>query len=153
MNMRRIVLALLITLIVASGIVAQQEPAIEYGKTEELKGVTKFFVDVGTDLSKREKIVNQIKKKLPSLVFVERAEDAEVVLVYSEEQSPRLVGGTSILDPLGIGYAMRRIDANRIRILWSFRMKKKSVFQNQPSSNFANDFVKEYKKANGGKSS
>ncbi len=148
--MKSIALAGLVGLIVASGLVAQQDPSIEYGKSEELKGVTKFFVDAGTDLSKRGKIVDQIKKKLPALVFVERPEDAEITLVYSEEQSPRLVKGTSILDPLGTGYAMRRIDANRIRILWSFRMKKKNVFQNQPVTNFANDFAKEYRKVNGG---
>jgi hypothetical protein len=147
--MRKIAIVWLAVLMGSFMVVAQQEPTIEYGKAEELKGVTKFFVDTGSDLSKHDKIVGLIKKKLPALVFVDRAEDAEIVLVYSEEQSPRLVSGTSILDPLGTGHAMRRIDANRIRILWNFRMKKKNVFQDEPSTNFANDFVKEYKKANG----
>jgi hypothetical protein len=148
-KMRKMVLLWLAILIVASAVLARQEPTIEYGKPEEFKGVTRFFIDTGTDLSKRDKIVRQIKKKLPALIFVDRTEDADILLVYSEEQSPRLVRGTSLLDPLGTGYAMRQIDASRIRILWNFRMKKKNMFQNEPSTNFANDFVKEYKKANG----
>ncbi len=60
--MRRIASAWLMALIAVSGVIAQQGSAIEYSKAEELKGITKFFVDAGKNLSKREKIVNQIKR-------------------------------------------------------------------------------------------
>jgi hypothetical protein len=58
---------------------------IEYGELAELNGVTKIYVDTGTDLSGRENIINVIRKELSNVVVVSRIEEAEAVLIYSSD--------------------------------------------------------------------
>jgi hypothetical protein len=68
------------------------QSAMEYGQREELKGVNKIFVDTGTDLSGRENIIKIIQNELPTIVVVSRAEEAEVVLIYSSDSYSILSG-------------------------------------------------------------
>lgn len=68
------------------------QSALEYGEREELRGVTKIFVDTGTDLSGRENIIKIIKNELPTIVVVSRPEEAEVVLIYSSDSYSILSG-------------------------------------------------------------
>lgn len=68
------------------------QSGIEYGGREELKGITKIFVDTGTDLSGRENIVKIIKTELPAIVVMSRPEDAEVILIYSSDSYTILSG-------------------------------------------------------------
>ena len=70
----------------------QAQSAIEYGEREELKGITKIFVDTGTDLSGRENIIKIIKNELPTIVVVSRVEEAEIVLIYSSDSYSILSG-------------------------------------------------------------
>jgi hypothetical protein len=70
----------------------QAQTAIEYGEREELKGISKVFVDTGTDLSGRENIIKIIKNELPTIVVVSRIEEAEVVLIYSSDSYSILSG-------------------------------------------------------------
>lgn len=68
------------------------QSSMEYGQREELKDVTKIFVDTGTDLSGRENIIRIIKNELPNMAVVSRVEEAEVVLIYSSDSYSILSG-------------------------------------------------------------
>lgn len=68
------------------------QSAIEYGERDELRGITKVFVDTGTDLSGRENIIKIIKNELPTIVVVSRVEEAELVLIYSSDSYSILNG-------------------------------------------------------------
>src|SRR5215208_4375162 len=68
------------------------QSAFEYGQPEELQGITKIFVDTGTDLSGRENIIRLIKNELPAIVVVSRVEEAELVLIYSSDSYSILSG-------------------------------------------------------------
>lgn len=71
---------------------SQAQSAIEYGEREELRGITKIFVDTGTDLSGRENIIKIIRKDLPTVVVVSRVEEAELILIYSSDSYSILSG-------------------------------------------------------------
>lgn len=71
---------------------SQAQSAIEYGEREELRGITKIFVDTGTDLSGRENIIKIIRTALPAIVVVSRVEEAELVLIYSSDSYSILSG-------------------------------------------------------------
>jgi hypothetical protein len=62
----------------------------EYGKADELKGVTKIFIFTGSDTYSRDQIIKAIehqqkKGSMPDLKLVDRAEDADVLLTFSEK--------------------------------------------------------------------
>lgn len=75
--------AILLLLLITGN--SQAQSAIEYGERDELRGITKIFVDTGTDLSGRENIIKIIKKELPTIVVMSRGEDAEIILIYSSD--------------------------------------------------------------------
>jgi hypothetical protein len=77
---------------------SQAQSAIEYGERGELKGITKIFVDTGTDLSGRENIIKIITNELPNIVVVSRVEDAELVLIYSSDSYSILTGISNSLN-------------------------------------------------------
>lgn len=120
-----------------------QKPRFEYGSSEELKGVTKIFISTDTETRARPNIIKEINKKkreLSGLEIVERAEDAEVLLVYEATVSGRKVTGH--------GYAAKPMGENRLRILLDFDDRRASLLERRPSTNFARAFIKAYLKAN-----
>ena len=121
----------------------------EYGKPEELKGITVIFVDTGSDLKAHEKIVKEIREKLPSLIIADSAEKAEVILVYSEHERPRLANGTTIVPIIaGGGRVVRPLGENKVRILMDYKGTDKGLFDDAVSLKFAKEFIKVYLKAN-----
>lgn len=88
--MRAIAVIFLLLLVVTGQLHAQS--AIEYGERDELRGITKIFVDTGTDLSGRENIIKIIKNELPTIVIMSRVEDAEIILIYSSDSYSILSG-------------------------------------------------------------
>lgn len=88
--MRALAVIFLPLLVVTGQLHAQS--AIEYGERDELRGITKIFVDTGTDLSGRENIIKIIRNDLPAIVVVSRVEEAEVVLIYSSDSYSILSG-------------------------------------------------------------
>ena len=88
--MRALAVIFLLLLVVTGQLHAQS--AIEYGERDELRGITKIFVDTGTDLSGRENIIKIIRNDLPAIVVVSRVEEAELVLIYSSDSYSMLSG-------------------------------------------------------------
>src|SRR5262245_1420394 len=67
--------------------VSAQEPIIENGQPEELRGVTKVFVDTGLDARRRDVVVREIQKLLPDLDIVTRPEESEIHLRLSQKET------------------------------------------------------------------
>ena len=136
--------------------VAAQGPVIEYGSPGELRGVAKVFVDTGMDARERERIIGEIQKKLPRLAIVSRPEDADVHLRFdfpNRQQVPVIVYPRPYPLPggrygQGVGTVVRILGPDRVRVLMSFRDARGTVFEREPSVNFAREFIKAYDKAN-----
>jgi hypothetical protein len=139
----------------------------EYGKPEELKGVIKIFVFTGAEMKDRERIIKEIeknKRKTPNLIVVDRAADAEVVLLYSvtnEEWVSSIktnrdsIGSGSTSTPIymdsdtGLGRVIRPLSDGGMRLLMSFKDEQTYRWERNPATNFARAFMKAYLKANG----
>ena len=147
-----------------------QEPVVEYGAPAELRGVSKIFIDTGMDARQRELIVKEISRELPGLVIASRPEDAEVHLRFTLRDQvigqnvvyphphPPAGSGTSVGVGIpvsgvtwteGVGTVVRVVGAGRVRVLSSFRDARGNRFERKPSTNFAREFIKAYKKTHG----
>jgi hypothetical protein len=143
-----------------------QGPVIEYGKPEELKGVTKIYIYTGTDIEVRQNIIKEIAKKLPSLQIADKPEEAQVFLLFAADSSTFLSslqttsentggGTTSSSTPIyrrvisATGAVAKPIGPNRVRLLMDFKDSRSTVFERRPSTNFARKFVEAYLKVNG----
>jgi hypothetical protein len=141
----------LLVLTFASPVLAQA-PIIEPGQPDELRGVTKVFVDANFDAQQRGVIVREIKKQLPDLEIVSRPEESDVHLRFFLKETRD--GGTE-----GIGTVVKLIGANRERALYSFKYALSPIYAQHSIKSFgiervmplrfAREFVKAYKKANG----
>jgi hypothetical protein len=143
-----------------------QGPVIEYGKAEELKGVTKIFIYTGTDVEVRQNMIKEIAKKLPALQILDRPDDAEILILFAADSASFLsnlhtastnIGGTvhsnstptyhSVI--FGKGTVVKPAGPDRMRVLMQFNESRHSVFERRPSTNIARDFVEAYLKVNG----
>lgn len=132
--------------------VLAQTPIIEYGQTDELRGVTKVFVDTGLDYQQRGVVVKEIKKQLPDLEIVSSPGESDIHLRFFLKE--RRDGRTE-----GIGTVIKLIDAKRARALLSFKEDLSPIYERNSIKSygiehimplkFAKEFVKAYKKANG----
>jgi hypothetical protein len=153
MRRQNIFSLLLVTLLFASPLFAQTK-AVEYGNASELRGVKKVFVDTGTDLQLRNRIVGEIQKRLPALAIVNAPEAADIHLQFSlkEERDYGLVvpvgGRIGVTYSVGTGAVVKVLNENRVRVLLSFRDKRTRFGERRPSTNFAREFVEAYQQAN-----
>jgi hypothetical protein len=132
--------------------VLAQAPIIEYGQPDELRGVTKAFVDTGLNAQQRGIVVREIQKQLPDLEIVTRPEESDIHLRLSLKETRD--GRTE-----GAGAVVKLIGGNRVRALYSFKDDLSPLYEQHSIKNFgterlmplrfAREFVKVYKKANG----
>ena len=140
----------LLVLTFASHVLAQA-PIIEYGQPDELRGVTRVFVDTGLDTQQLGVVVREIKKQLPDLEIVLRPEESDVHLRFFLKETRD--GRTE-----GIGTVVKLIGANRERAMYSFKNDLSPIYERHSIKSFgierimplrfAREFVKAYKKAN-----
>ena len=141
---------------------ASRQRIVEPGKAHELKGVTRFYVDAASKET-RDNIIAEIKKRLPQVIIAEKAEDAQVWLLFSAQRrsspkgDPTLgigpgTGGTSVeYEMVGSGAAIKPVTKERSRRLWEFKDTTETTmsFPEQAlSTRFASAFVKTYRKEN-----
>jgi hypothetical protein len=127
----------------------------EYGKPEELKGLTKVFVDTGGDMKNRERISKEIETAKLGIELLDSDEGAEIVLDFGGGKSERIKG--SITNGTG-GIFTRRYDTGtgkvfifrngKARIVMSYEGEETHMWENKPATNFGKSFVKAWKKAN-----
>jgi hypothetical protein len=65
----------------------------EYGDPEDLKGLTKYYVETRGDVKVRKKIVEAISKKLPNLFLTDEQANSEIRLDFFSELQDGLKGG------------------------------------------------------------
>lgn len=126
----------------------------EVGKTDELKGLTKFYVDAGGDREALGEIAGELQKLLPQLVLVDRPEYAEGILKFdgyrrmglSDTQTGR--NGVPLKLDFGRGWVIKPTGPDRQRILMYYKGDKASFVESAPTANFVRVFVYEYKRAN-----
>ena len=156
-------LVALFTLLSAAALHAQN---FERGKSAELKGLTRLYVNVGADIERRDLIVNEIEEaKIPGLVIVDSREKAEIVMRFGGRETLALQDITTN-EIIGTDWTITTVerrtvrsgqglifiagkDAKRPRIVLTFRDVQDSAFEKRPAIMFAKKFVKAYKEANG----
>jgi hypothetical protein len=143
-------------------VVGAQTSNFEYGKPQELKGLTKVFVDTGGDMKNYERITSEIEKaQLPGLMLLDSPNGAEIVLLFKQNiettisATSRPIYGTSVtrtdvdeqkmLAGEGLVFIPKE---DRRRVLLSFSDVQRA-FEKKPAVNFAKTFLKAYRKANG----
>lgn len=146
---------LLLLLLLVSPICAQD---FDYGKPEELKGLTKVFIDTGGDTKNRDRIIKSLQDAKLSLEILDSADDAEVYLIFNAGSEQKIFGSINPTTGAGIlgqrklrnGQGMVFIPRNgRKRVVLSFEDTQESGWERKPVVNFARDFIKAYKRANG----
>jgi hypothetical protein len=144
MNSRKMSWMCLLILAVALPVYAQT-PNIEYGQPEELRGVTKVFVNTGIDAQLRDIIVKVIGKRLPNLQIVSRPEDADIHLRF-------------FLNNKGVATVVKLVGDNRERVLLRIRDMMPPLYHYDPIVSYgiayaqpyiiAREFVKTYRRVN-----
>lgn len=169
LNLKRLILAIICVVIFAPTIALAQK-ITEYGKPDELKGVTKIFVSLvyggSVELKDRDRIIKEIeqgkkKYKIPNLEVVDRAEDAEVILIYSEEVEGEVYGATTTNSGnvahttvrqrdrwTGKGIVVKPLADGNQRLIMDSTSSQVSFLQNAPATSFGKAFMKAYVKAN-----
>jgi TonB family protein len=125
----------------------------ESGTTDELKGLTKFYVEA--DREARGDIIGELLKELPQLVVVDRLEQAECILKFEGSRSLQLADGqdgkrTGV--PLkvehGHGWVIKLAAPDKRRFLMYYKGDKGSFVETAPTTTFVRAFVYEYRRAN-----
>ncbi|HEX6729369.1 MAG TPA: hypothetical protein VF074_05135 [Pyrinomonadaceae bacterium] len=153
MIQRLIISCVLLACVLALPALAQN-PTVEYGHPSELRGVKKVFVDTGTDVELRNRILEEIQKRLPDLTIVSTPEAAAIHLQFSlkEERDFGVVvpvgGRIGFPYSVGVGSVVRVLSENRVRVLLSFKDSRTRFGERRPSTNFAREFVEAYRRAN-----
>jgi hypothetical protein len=147
-----IISCVLLAFVLANPALAQN-PTLEYGHPGELRGVKKVFVDAGTDIELRNRIFEEIRKRLPDLDIVSAPEAADIHLRFSlkEERNYGVivpVGGRIGAYSVGVGSVVKVLSENRVRVLLSFKDTRTRFGERRPSTNFARAFVEAYRRAN-----
>jgi hypothetical protein len=153
----------------------QSQDVFEYGSLADLKGVKEIYVDTGANIELRNSIIKEITKSLKNIVVTANPSEGEVCLVYNANFQ-RLYAGTSgngtVTDKgnttaietqstpqyrnvtYGSGAVVIMKPNNVIRIIMNFNDSKgdkpplATLFERNPTTNFARAFVKAYKEAN-----
>jgi hypothetical protein len=130
---------------------AQTGGGVEYGQPEELRGVTRMFVETSLDTGRRDAIVKDLRKRLPQLEIVSTPEEADVHMRFEVKAAGG--GKTEVL-----GSVFKVLGQGRVRVLYSYKDNTPDVFDGDPVLSygveyarpqvFARQFVKVYKKAN-----
>lgn len=126
----------------------------ENGTTDELKGLTKFYVDAGGDEEALGELARELMKQLPQLVVVDRPEYAECILKFdgyrraelSETRGGR--DGVPLRVDYGRGWVVKPITPDKRRVLMYYKGDKSSFVESAPTTSFVRAFVYEYKRAN-----
>lgn len=132
----------------------------EFGTADEMKGISKFYVDAGGDRESREEITGELLRLMPELQLVDRPEQAECVILFyaygrTDQQlsysarTKRPIGSDPQKVTVGRGWVVRPLGPNKQRVLWYYEDAKSSPVERRPTINFARNFVSAYRKANG----
>ena len=136
------------------------------GRPSDLKGLKKVYVDTGTDLKSRRRIINELNRPGLGLTLLDGPEGAEVILdfggrtehrddgvpLYSYRDPTWIIGTLQVRKEvlIGRGRVLAVKDGKR-RGVMSFEDTKTATafWDRDPATNFGRAFRKLYKKVNG----
>lgn len=158
--MPKIIIILFCQLLFAISVAAQQ-PKLQPGSASELKGVTRIHVAADTE-SARKNIVESIRRSLPQLTVTDKADEAEVWLVFRTNRrafprtnsesglaTTRSMDATSAEYELVVsGQVIKPISKESALLVIEFKDATTLVFDDSFSKRFARTFIKSYKRAN-----
>jgi hypothetical protein len=131
------------------------------GKPEEMKGLTKVFIDSGADPKDRQRIVKVIESAKLGLTVLDSAEGAEIILNFVGGERQTTIDSynavTKIYTPLPITLGFGRgvvyvVRGDQRRAVLSFQDDGwNHFFPKKLATNFGKKFVKAYKRAHGAK--
>ena len=146
-------LALLLTLLLTP-----HAPQTEYGKLEELKGLTKVFVDTGGNMKDRERIQREIRESRIGVELLDSEDGAQVVLKFGggKEEADGGSFGSILFPSLGVIRTVNVGDGHvyvlrdgKSKLVMSYEGVETHLWERKPAKNFGKRFVKAYKQANG----
>jgi hypothetical protein len=134
----------------------------EYGKPAELKGLTKLFIDTGTNVENHSRIVAELEKSLPKLEILDSMDNSQIVLVFLSGSVSGTIATTTqdyygtksttilpVTRKTGAGLVLIQAKTkDRARLLLSKDYIQKGLFFEKIAIKFAKEFIKAYKKAN-----
>jgi hypothetical protein len=130
-----------------------QEPVVEHGSPDELKGVMKVFVDTNMEMRHRAEIVKEIQKKLPALEIVPKPEDADIHLKFSFQSETQIWDERtpgSRRRGRWVGKVVKVVSNDRVRLLLEYEDRYRiKLGERNLAKEFAKEFVKAYLRANG----
>lgn len=168
--MRQLTLASLTVALLCVPSGAQDDGPVLYGSVDDLKGVRTVFIYTKHDTTSRDKIIKELKKRLPNLILTDDAETAEVALVLALVEQTVYTGSTTrsqttrdgdtsrtrastspqygtLRSGRGLIYRQRN---GELYLIKEYRdVEGHVVFERNPATNFAREFVKLYEQANG----
>ena len=157
--MKKLLVALAL-LILCAGVPMAQTGKTE-NKPEEMRGLTKVFVDSGADPKDRERIVKVIESAKLGLTVLDSAEGAEIILnfVGGEQQTTTDTYNvvTKIYAPLPVTLSFGRgvvyvVRGDRRRVVLTFQDDGGNhFFPKKLAKDFGKKFVKAYRRVHGAK--
>jgi Ca-activated chloride channel family protein len=139
-----------------------REPSLEQGRTEDLTGIVKVYI--GPSTPGAAIIIKTVRKRLPQINFVSSREEADVLLLFSEESGtetdanpgPSMDARSSVrIVPIlrSQGKVIRLAGPNPAKLVKKFSAKGRIGDGNRLAEDFAEEFIKLYSKVNTGKRS
>ena len=134
------------------------------GRPSDLKGLKKVYVDTGTDLKSRRRIINELNRPGLGLTLLDAPEGAEVILdfggrtehhdekvtIYSYRDPTWIIGTLQVHKQLLIGRGrVFVVKDGKPRGVMSFENTKSTFWERDPATNFGREFRTLYKKVNG----
>ena len=144
-------------------VAASQQPALDPGQPNELRGVTRIHVNATTN-SARNNIIKLIRKSLPHLTVTNDMGEAEVWLVFSSNRRSFSKGNPSdgltssatstsseAFEIVAAGSVIKPVSKERARRLLDFKDTSETTtaaHDETLSAEFARAFIKAFRKAN-----
>ena len=162
--MTPLVLCAVVVISVAGG---QDVDRPRYGNPSDLHGLTRVYIDTGTDTRARDRIVRELRASGLALQLVEDASNAQILLEFGATVEHRVGGWVTnthrdkdkrgensvttttdqkIQNGVGTFYVVRE---GRLLIVDSFADEKRTFLERDPATNFARAFLRLYSGANG----
>jgi len=160
MYLKKIAFSVFLLCSFAATAATAQNQTVESGGADELKDVTKVFVDTKGGMDVVENITLEIRKKLRDakreLKFVSRPEDSDIHLRFAYE-THTAHGGTNpggVIVKTPVGTVVKILGKDRERVLMSYSKERRGsrigigLGKGKPEIEFAREFVKLYLAAN-----
>jgi len=159
---------LMLWAVVAFSVVGGQDvDRPRYGIPCDLHGLSRLFVDTGSDVRARDRILRELRGSGIALQLVQDARDAQMLLEFGATVEHRVGGWVTntrrdkdkrgenslttttdqkIQNGAGTVYVIRE---GQLLLVESFADEKRSFLERDPATNFARAFLRLYRGANG----